>query len=73
MRHVAVGVQPRVQVLEAAAVAADDDQVHAPLVLDLEVAHGAAGVVRIVKRSVRRAAARQRGRDASDEASGRRR
>ena len=33
------------QVLEAREVAADDDQVHAPLVLDVEVAHGLAALV----------------------------
>ena len=40
----AVGAERRVQVLEAATVAADDDQVHALLVRDLEVAHRAARV-----------------------------
>ena len=49
------------QVLEAGPVAADDDQVHPLLVLDLEVAHGAIGTVdREAQRG--RAAARERGR-----------
>ena len=39
----AVGIHHGVQVLEAAPVAAHDDQVHALLVRDLEVAHRAAG------------------------------
>ena len=50
----------RVQVLEAGEVAADDDQVHAPLVLDVEVAHG-----RAVASTMRKRSALRRGRGAA--------
>ena len=51
--------QPRVQVLEAVAVAAHDDQVHAAGVLDLEVAHGLAILVADREAKQRVVAARQ--------------
>ena len=44
-RPCAVGLLLGVQVLEAGQVAADDDEVHPLLVLDVEVAHGPATVV----------------------------